>query len=251
LPAYNEGHSIGDLIDQARAVLDAETPRWSILVVDDGSRDDTAARVGDAATRDPRVRLVRHEVNRGLGPAILTGLAASLEAGSGPECMIVCMDADLTHPPATIPAMRRAMEAGADVVIASRFQPASRQVGVPPFRRLLSWGARHVFRHYLALPGVRDYTCGFRAFRAPLIARAFARFGRDGLITRRGFACTDELLVHLALLKPTIAEVPFTLRYDLKRGRSKMELGTTILETLKLVRSHRRLLRDHADRLTH
>ena len=72
---------------------------------------------------------------------------------------------------------------------------------------------------------------------------AFKRFGREGLITRSGFACTDELLVHLALLDPVIREVPFILRYDLKAGRSKMDLKLTIVETLKLLRQHRARLR--------
>jgi dolichol-phosphate mannosyltransferase len=109
----------------------------------------------------------------------------------------------------------------------------------------MSVGARLLFRIYLNMPDVRDYTCGFRAFRASLLADGFKHFGKDGLITRSGFACTDELLVHLALLHPAIREVPFVLRYDLKAGRSKMNLPVTIVETLKLLQSHRALLRRH------
>lgn len=244
LPAYNESAVITPLLETAAGVLAAEPVTWSIVVVDDGSSDATAALVEDFIRRGhPQVRLVRHARNRGLGPAILTGLQAALEAGSGPERMVVCMDADLTHPPEVIPRLRAALEAGADLVIASRFQPGSRQVGVPPLRRLMSFGARQLFKYALNLPGVKDYTCGFRAFRASLLKQGFEKFGAEGLITRSGFACTDELLVHLAMLDPVIREVPFILRYDRKQGRSKMNLGVTIAETIKLLKAHRGKLR--------
>lgn len=244
LPAYNESAVIQPLLVQAAAALAAEQVEWSIVVVDDGSTDATAALVEEFIARgNPRVRLVRHPRNRGLGPAIITGLEAALEAGAEPDRMIVCMDADLTHPPSIIPQMRREMDTGADLIIASRFQPGSRQVGVPFFRQVMSVGARILFKLYLDLPGVRDYTCGFRGFRASLIAEGFQHFGQEGLITRSGFACTDELLVHLALLGPAIREVPFVLRYDLKAGKSKMNLKLTILETIKLLRIHRAQLR--------
>lgn len=244
LPAYNEAAAIGPLLQRAVATLSASGADWSVIVVDDGSADATAPLVEQfIAAGHPQVRLVRHERNRGLGPAILTGLQSALAGGAGPDRLVVCMDADTTHPPEIIPQMRGEIERGADLVIASRFQPGSRQVGVPLFRQALSLGARLVFHFYLGLPGVRDYTCGFRAFRADLLARGFDHFGPAGLITRSGFACTDELLVHLALLGPVIREVPFILRYDLKHGRSKMNLKLTIIETLKLLRHHRRKLR--------
>lgn len=244
LPAYNESAVIAPLLERAVAALSAMGVDWSVVVVDDGSVDETAKLVEEfIAAGHPQVRLVRHGKNRGLGPAIITGLLAALEGGSGPDRMVVGMDADLTHPPEVIPVMRAEMESGADLVIASRFQTGSRQVGVPFFRQVMSIGARLLFKYYLDLPGVRDYTCGFRAFRASLLAQGFERFGREGLITRSGFACTDELLVHLALLNPVIREAPFVLRYDLKAGRSKMNLKLTIVETLKLLRHHRRQLR--------
>jgi dolichol-phosphate mannosyltransferase len=255
LPAYNESAAIEPLIGAATDILTLEIPDWAIIVVDDGSQDDTAARVARLAAANPRVRLVRHPRNRGLGPAILTGLHAALEHSGGEatrepdapsganELLVVCMDADMTHPSETISQMRQAADGGADLVIASRFRPGSRQVGVPLFRRLLSWGARQLFARYLGLPGVRDYTCGFRAFRGSLLEEGFAHFGPDGLITRSGFACTDELLVNLAELAPKIQEVPFVLHYDHKVGRSKMNLLLTIRETLKLLRAHRDRLR--------
>jgi dolichol-phosphate mannosyltransferase len=89
------------------------------------------------------------------------------------------------------------------------------------------------------VPGVRDYTCGYRAYRAELLRNGFERYG-EGLIERAGFACTDELLVHLATLARRIEEIPFVLRYDLKRGRSKLPLWQTMIATFRLLLHHRR-----------
>jgi len=236
LPAYNEAGAIGDLLAvaaQAFETIRAYQPR--IVVVDDGSADDTGDRVRAFQAPFP-VEVVTHEQNRGLGGAIYTSLLAALARSTDPDDVIVNMDADNTHPPATIPAMLEALENGVDVVIASRYRPGARQVGVPLNRRFLSFGARMVFTWRLRLPGVRDYTCGFRAYRARTILRALAIYS-DDFITREGFACTDEILVNLARMepRPVIAEVPFVLRYDRKQGESKLELVKTIRATLKML----------------
>ena len=64
------------------------------------------------------------------------------------------------------------------------------------------------------------------------------RYG-EGLITRQGFACTDELLLRLSTVTKRITEVPFVLRYDKKRTRSKLPLFRTIWETLRMLLFHR------------
>lgn len=235
MPAYNEARVIGELLGQAESAFSRLGLEWNILVVDDGSKDDTARIVRDFALKQPRVTLVQHEVNRGLGPAIITGLTHAVQIADDPATLIVSMDADLTHPPVVVGQMIAAAERGADMVIASRFQPGSQVMGLSPFRHFLSWGARNVFSLFLRLPGVKDYTCGFRAVRAHRIRQALDHYGPNGFITRAGFACTDEVLIKLALLGVAIREIPFILRYDLKQGSSKINLPVTIRETLKLV----------------
>ncbi|MGH7751852.1 MAG: glycosyltransferase, partial [Gemmatimonadales bacterium] len=234
LPAFNEGSNLPPLLRGLTAALDPAGLSYSVLVVDDGSTDDTAAVAGAAGALLP-VRVVRHERNRGLAAAITTGLATLLPQAD-PEDVIVTMDADNTHPAQLIPLMVTEIERGADLVIASRYAPGGREEGVPPLRRLLSRGIGLLMRLRFGLRGVRDYSSGYRAYRVGLLTAAAGRYG-DRLIESRGFTVMAELLLKLQPLRPRAAEVPLRLRYDLKRGASKMRLIDTIKGYLGLLLS--------------
>ena len=234
LPAYNEAQNLESLVASAQSVLAEANPDFKIVVVDDGSTDGTGALI-DRMQDEGRVIAVHHPENRGLGGAILTALAEALKLCSDDDDVVVNMDADDTHDPSYIPGMLELIRGReADVVIASRYREGSREVGVPFHRRLLSRGARVVFQVALGLPDVRDYTCGYRAYTARVLRAACAKYG-DRLITRKGFACTDELLVHISTVSTRITEVPFVLRYDKKQGRSKLPLFRTVYETLRML----------------
>ncbi len=238
LPAYNEAENLRPLVEHAHQVFERDNLDGCVIIVNDGSNDETAA-VAEELAGEFAVRVITHSENRGLGRAIMTGLKAAVEQMKSPDDVIICMDADNTHSPEYIPLMgEKVWVAGYDIVIASRYQPGSEEIGVPPFRLLLSRGARFVFQAILRLPGVRDYTCGFRAYRAGLIREALEIHG-EKLIQREGFACTDELLVRLSKQTSRITEIPFVLRYDQKRSRSKLPLFKTIWETLKLLKETR------------
>ncbi|MCX7626782.1 MAG: glycosyltransferase [Candidatus Sumerlaeaceae bacterium] len=234
LPAYNEAENLRPLIESAALMFESEGLCYRIIVLDDGSTDATAQVLADLSTKLPLERLA-HEKNRGLGAAIRSLIAAALERSLTPDDAVVFMDADNTHDPAYIPQMVKKLWDGPfDVVIASRFRDGSEEVGVPWQRRLLSRGARWLFRIFLRLPEVTDYTCGYRVYRSGLLRAAYEKYG-ERIITREGFACTDELLVHLSTLSKKMTEVPFVLRYDRKRGRSKLPLFRTVYETLKML----------------
>lgn len=237
LPAYNEAENLRPLIEHARRVFSQANLDAHIIIVNDGSMDNTGPLAEELAKGETEIPItvIHHPQNRGLGRTIITGLNAAMKQSTEPNDVIVCMDADNTHSPDYIPQMIERICEGFDIVIASRYQPGSKEIGVPPFRLFLSRGARLVFKLILGLPGVRDYTCGYRAYRASLIREALEKYG-DALIQREGFACTDELLVRLTQFSPRITEIPFTLRYDQKKSPSKLPLFRTIWETLKLLR---------------
>ena len=125
------------------------------------------------------------------------------------------------------------IEEGHEVVIASRYRPGARMVGVPQSRQLFSLGMRWLFRILFPITGVRDYSSGFRAYRAGLLLEAFSRWG-DRFISESGFACMVEILLKLGRLGAIMCEVPLILRYDRKPGISKMNVSKTIRQTLVL-----------------
>jgi dolichol-phosphate mannosyltransferase len=236
IPAYNEEAALGVLLDGIQADLQEAGYGCRILVVDDGSSDGTATVVTEKLGRLP-VRLIQHETNRGLAAAVRTGLLAALEEAA-PRDIIVTMDGDNTHPPGLIVRMVRTIREGCDVVIASRYQPGSRVLGVPAHRQMLSWGAGLLFRATFPIAGVKDYTCGYRAYRAGILQQAAQEFG-EGLITEDGFACMVELLLRMRQSGAVMAEVPMILRYDRKQGKSKMNVRKTVQQTLKLLARER------------
>jgi dolichol-phosphate mannosyltransferase len=231
LPAYNEERSLGPLLSSFCAQMQASGYSSRIVIVDDGSRDATAEVIREWAGR-AAVRAVRHEENEGLGTTIRDALRHAV-AVAGEDDVIVTMDADNTHDPAQIPMMIERLRAGSEVVIASRFQPGAQVFGVNPYRNALSGGARMLFRFACPVPGVRDYTCGFRAYGARALARAMEHYG-DSLVSERSFACMAEILLKLARFGLRIAEVPIVLRYDRRESPSKMKAWPTIAGTLRL-----------------
>jgi dolichol-phosphate mannosyltransferase len=232
LPAYNEAASIKDLIERIGAVMSESDQKYSILVVDDGSRDGTAKAAGTMRPAYP-VTVVSNKKNMGLGCTISRGLKAASAHARADE-VIVTMDADLTQDPMYVPAMLARYRAGADVVIASRFQPGSRVVGLSGFRRFMTLGARTIMELFLHADGVRDYSCGYRLYAAPVLREAYRTHG-DDLVCQRGFACMVEILGRLRK-SACFAEVPFVLHYEEKRTASAMNVKRTVFAYFKVIK---------------
>ena len=233
LPAYKEVADIGRVLDRIEQALDAAGIGHTVLVVDDGSRDATARIVEERAARRAAVRLERHATNLGLGPTLRDGLVAAAAAAADGD-VVVTLDADDTQPPELIPAMMERIAAGADVVIASRYEPGGQTLGVPWHRRALSRAGSWLFRLVLPIRGVRDFTCGYRAYRASVLKAAIRELG-DRFVDQQGFQSMVDVLLKLRGRGLAFAEVPLVLRYDAKSGASKMRVAATIGGTLLLL----------------
>lgn len=239
LPAYNEAAALPKIFGPIAAAL-GDRP-YRVVVVDDGSSDATAQVSREAAATYP-VILVQHEVNRGLAQAMRTGIAWALEHREGPDDLLVALDADNTHPPSLIPRMAAlVLEDKADVVIASRYTPGGEEIGLASHRKVTSAGASWLLRTNFPIPGARDYTCGFRAYRVATLQGAADKWGVAGLVEEEGFACMAEILIKLSFLGARVEEVPLVLRYDLKEGASKMKVMRTVRQYLGLIGRLKRL----------
>jgi dolichol-phosphate mannosyltransferase len=115
LPTLHEAGNIQAVLQRVRSSLEPLGIPYEVIVVDDDSRDGTAEIVGAISESDPRVRLVVRSGARGLGGAVVHGWERS-----GAEIVGV-MDADLQHPPELLPQLWKAIEAGADLALASRY----------------------------------------------------------------------------------------------------------------------------------
>lgn len=236
LPAYNEEPSLGRLLERLDQAMREDAMDYEIVVVDDGSTDGTARLVRRYSDYLP-VHLECHDVNRGLGTTIRDGLKRAVALATD-EDIVVVMDADNTHTPGLIRTMVRVVREGADVVIASRYRAGSHILGVPFHRKLLSLGARALLRAVFPIRGVRDYTCGYRAYRARVLRDAFRRYG-DDFVNQQGFQCMIDILLKLRGLDLVFREVPLILRYDFKQGASKMKVARTIGQSITLVARRR------------
>ena len=236
LPAYNEADRLGQLLEKISKTFADNQLNYEIIVVDDGSSDATAE-IADSASKEFPVRLIKHERNLGLSGALNTGLRKAAGLGCSDD-IIVTMDADDTHPPKIIDRLVRAIDEGCDISIASRYQPGSRVVGVPWNRVLLTQFASFMFRILMPIPGVRDYTCGYRAYKHEVLKATIDHYGED-FVSEKGFSCMVDVLLKMRRFKFVIGEVPFVLRYDLKEGESKMPVGNTIWKTLLLFAKRR------------
>lgn len=232
LPAYNEEQTLPLLLERTREAMEENQIDYRVIVVNDGSTDATAEAVDKMAASIPITRF-DHESNRGLGDTIRTGLIHAIE-GADDRDIIVTMDSDNTHTPGLIAAMVRGIREGNDVVIASRFRQGSHIKGVPMYRRALSRIGSTLFRLVFPTRGVRDFTSGYRAYRAGVVKQAFDTYGGE-FVAESGFSCMVDILLKLRNLDAIMSEVPLILRYDLKFGLSKMAVVRTAIDTLLLL----------------
>jgi glycosyltransferase involved in cell wall biosynthesis len=221
LPAYNEEANIGRLLADLESRPSLYPTGSRVIVVDDGSSDNTAAVV--AAYRGPLpVEVLSLGCNQGPGAAFRAGFASVLDGPTPPEAFVVTLEADTTSDLESLPAMLVRARAGAELVLADW-----RMVNVSPVRRVLSRGAGWVVRRTLGVQA-RTASSFFRVYRASLLRDALQLHG-DRLIREPGFACKAELLAKLAALGARIEEVPVALDSTRRVGESKMPILKTTL----------------------
>jgi dolichyl-phosphate beta-glucosyltransferase len=248
LPAYNEAARIGPALDELFSWLRSDNAArelgpWDVVVVDDGSTDDTAhlveardeAAVGPSS-EPPRLRVLRL-THGGKGAAVRAGMLAATGV------QVVFTDADLATPADQIPLMTRALRS-ADVALGSRIQPdgSDRRASQPAYRRFLGRVFRFLASIWVGTGGVPDTQCGFKGFRREAAADLFARQEITSIVF-------DVELIHLARRRGyRVSVVP--VQWSDKRGsRLRVRPGLALQVAFDLFRIpliHRRVRRHAA-----
>lgn len=224
IPVFNEQARIGATLSRVIECVQERGWQAEILVVNDGSHDQTAQIVLAAAEQYPNLRLIENPGNRGKGYAVRNGI---LQARGS---IVMFTDADLSAPMEEAERLFAAIANGADVAIGSRWLDRSRQTLQQPiyrrfFGRCFNWLTRLVMNLPLA-----DTQCGFKAFRSQAAKAIFIR----QRIERWGF---DPEILYIALrLGMNVKEVAVTWGHDERSRISYLRDGLKMLEELVRVR---------------
>jgi dolichyl-phosphate beta-glucosyltransferase len=225
IPAFNEAARLPGTLDSVTRYLSGRHYRAEVIVADDGSTDGTAESLRDVPSRGVRVRILQLE-HRGKGAAIRDGMLAARGR------YVLFMDADNSSRITEIERMLPAAEAGARVVIGSRYvEKGSVKLRQPWYRVVVSRVGNRMIRATV-LPGIKDTQCGFKVFEGGVARELAAR------LTRTGYGFDIELLVLARRLGYEVVELPVSW-YDAAGTRIRpVRSSIQTLRELAWIRAH-------------
>jgi dolichol-phosphate mannosyltransferase len=218
LPTYNERENLEPMI---RALAEVMREGDRVLVIDDASPDGTGEIADRLATELPWVSVLHRTRKEGLGPAYLAGFARALADGAE---LVLEMDSDFSHDPKAVPSLIAAAEAGADLVLGSRYVPGGSIPNWGLTRRAISLGG-NLYARLVLQSRLHDVTGGFKCFRRVVLETVDLSD-----IHAKGYAFQIEVTYRVVLAGFRVVEVPisFTERTE---GYSKMR-GTIVIEAV-------------------
>ena len=208
VPTYNEAENVRLLVADLLAL---STP-IDVVVVDDNSPDGTGQIADELSALHPSIHAIHRPGKLGLGTAYIAGFKMGLANGYD---RILTMDADFSHHPRFIPDMLARCQAGADLVIGSRYVAGGGTVGCTLPRKVLSWGANAIAKTALGLEAM-DCTAGFRCYRRQVLES----INLDA-IRSNGYSFLVEMLYRCQRRGWHVGEVPILFE-NRRRGASKI-----------------------------
>lgn len=212
-PTYNESKNIERLVSEIHKSM--KGLNYELIVADDNSPDGTAEKVRSLSKKYPVKVIVRH-ANKGLAPAVVDGFKVA--RGN----IIAVIDADLSHPPETLPKLIKAMEkSNADIVVASRLVSGGGTEDWPRSRKITSYLATGLAK---PVTKIKDPMSGFFLLKKEVIHKA--------PLKARGYKILLEILVKGKYKKAI--EVPFIFK-DRSAGQSKLTMKTNLEYLMQLL----------------
>ncbi len=167
IPAYNEERRLPAYLVEILAYLDVQPFSFEVIIVDDGSQDSTAEMVEGIAAENSKVHLIRLPQNRGKGYAVKTGMLKACGK------LRLFADADGATPITELAGLKKAIDAGADVAVASRALHDDSHIVQTKFHRKLMGNVFNFIVRTLTVKGINDTQCGFKLFSAEAANAAF------------------------------------------------------------------------------
>lgn len=244
IPALNEAQTIGVLLWKIRRVMETLPREFEILVLDDGSEDETAETLAPYARILP-LTVLRNRSTAGYAAAVERLVREAVKRSVYPKRdIVITLQADFTEEPEAIPTLVKRVEGGADVVVASAPIPAD----APPADRWTRRGLGWLVPRARLPSGAADALSGFRAYRVTTLKRALAARGDQPLLTRSGWAANVELLLAVAAHSRRTEEVEVVLRPERRVRPTRFRTWDTARELWNLSRTARRAPRVQLER---
>ena len=237
IPAYNEERTVGVVLWKIREVMAEFGRDYEVLVVDDGSTDDTSEVMAPYARIMP-LHVKRHERREGYAASLESLIREAVERAAYPKRdVVVTLQADFTDEPADVVTLVKRIEGGADVVTGRvRLEAGATPRGIRWSRRL--W-------HYLlgrANGGVEgDVLSGFRAYRVFTVTRALEEAGEAPLLRTQGWAANAELLSRVLPYSRRTDAVDVHVRYNRLQRDSRFQPLRASRDLVRLLRTPRPL----------
>jgi len=237
LPCYNESLNLDKLLRDFTIFFKSKIIQIKIVIIDDGSKDNSITIINKFKKnnfyKNISIKVLKHKKNKGLGEALKTGFEYCFLKGKKND-VLVSMDTDNSHTVNLSYKMaNKIIFEKYDIVIASRYKKHSKIAGLNFMRKFLSFAAALLYRIFFPIKNVSDYTSGFRAFKLGPITNAWKQNKR--FFSEKGFSASADILLKLYKYKLEFFELPIDLRYDLKKGESKMKVINTIYLNIALI----------------
>lgn len=224
VPTYKEQGNLEELTKRLTTAMEKaghpKTGSFEIIVVDDNSRDGSQETIEKLTKQGFPVRIIVRTTERGLSSAVMHGFNNA--AGN----FLLCMDADLQHPPEIIPSLFAKMEKGFEFCIGTRYgEGVEISKDWPLHRRVISWGARMLARPLMPFNALSDPMTGLFSIRKDIYQSAIGK----GVVSGLGFKICLELFIKCGITKHTEVTFNFGTR---SVGESKLS-GKVMLHYLK------------------
>ncbi len=227
VPAYNEQERLASNLSEIIEYLEGTQKPYELIVVDDGSSDDTISILNDYKAKNSNVKVISYQPNMGKGYAVRMGMLES--AGE----YIAFSDADLSAPIEDMDKLFCAIEPDYDIAIGSRAVRGSKLAKHQPLYRELGGKALNLVIRVLAVRGIHDTQCGFKLFRGDLARKIFS------MCFINGWSFDVEALYLARKLGFSIIETPVRWSHSEGSKLRPFSAGMQVIKDLVRMRFHR------------